>query len=515
MKQLQVMLFGGQMKSVHAKFSVKNPATLSDKASPTELTDAHQKISKLKEELSLLREAFGSLSKDEERYRLMFENVILGYFSMDENARLIDANNAFLNFLGYSREELIGKRFAELLAEGVDYHINVSFPRFKRTGITNNIEWKIKKKDGSIGMVLMNGRVRYDEQGNFIQTHCMMNDITEQRKAEEALVKSEKEKALILDVMSDCVVYHDDGMKILWVNKMAAESAGMSLQELDGTCCFSSIYGRTVPCEGCPVTTAFTTKQPCTGEMRINTKVLVIGAYPVLDSQGNLMGVVQVTRDVTSQRELEKQILDASDKEQQRIGQDLHDGLGQHLTGISFLASVLHQQLSNRSIGEAVDALRIMEHSNTALGLMRTIVKGLCPVSNDPGGLMLSLRALTSNIEKLYGISCCFICREPVLIHNNTMATHLYYISNEAINNAVKHSGGNHIEVSLERDANIVQLRISDNGTGCLLENNNELKGIGLRTMAYRCKMIGADIKISSVPAEGTTITCSLPVSEI
>jgi signal transduction histidine kinase len=212
---------------------------------------------------------------------------------------------------------------------------------------------------------------------------------------------------------------------------------------------------------------------------------------------------------------LEKQMLNMSDQEQQRIGQDLHDGLGQHLTGISFLASVLHQQLSDHALNEAHDAERIVKHSNTALGLMRNLVKGLCPVSNHPDGLMMALRALTANIEKLYGISCQFTCQEPVLIPDTTMATHLYYISSEAINNAVKHSGGNHIDVSLERDDHVIRLIISDNGMGGFLDKEDEQKGIGLRTMEYRCKMIGAGVSIQSTAAEGTTITCTLPVNGI
>ena len=477
------------------------------------LADARKTISDLEAELESLRKQYQKLNKDEQRYRLMFENVLLGYFSMDENARIIDANNAFLDFLGYSREELIGKRFADLLAEGVDYHLNVSFPRFKKTGITRNIEWKIKKKDGSIADVLMNGRVRYDEQGNFIQTHCMMNDITEQRKAEAALTKSEKEKALILDVMSDRVIYHDPNMKILWANRVAAEASGKSLSELEGTFCFSSFHGKSSPCGGCPVVAAFKTKKSCAKEMRINNKVLVIGAYPVLDLREKIVGVVQVARDATEQRQLERRILDASDREQQRIGQDLHDGLGQHLTGISFLSSVLHQQLCSGAAEAAQDAARIMEHSNTALGLMRTLVKGLCPVNNDPEGLMLSLRALTSNIETLYGISCRFLCGKPVTIHHKAIATHLYYISNEAINNAVKHSGGTHITVSLEQDGDVIRLMVSDNGIGGIIDQSKRIKGIGLRTMEHRCKIIGAELRIQSRPAEGTTIICSIPVN--
>ncbi|WP_168206037.1 PAS domain S-box protein [Geobacter sp. FeAm09] len=479
-----------------------------------EAAETHTTAGGLEEELLRLRTAYDNLKKSEERYRLMFENVPLGYLSMDQNARLIDANNALLDFLGYSRDEFIGKRFADLLVEGVDYHLNVTFPAFKKSGISQNIVWKVRKKDGSVAIIQMNGRVRYDENGNFIQTHCMMQDITEQKKAEKALRKSEQEKALILGAMSDRVIYHDADMRILWANRVAADSSGLPLSEMEGKYCYAVWHQRTEPCEGCPVAAAFQTRQVCTGEMHVNNKVMLIGGYPVLDDNGTFLGVVQVSKDTTERRLLEKQILDMSSREQQRIGHDLHDGLGQHLTGISFLASALHCQLSGASPEESDDAKQIAEHANAALSLMRSLVKGLCPVNKDAKGLMLSLDSLAANVENMYGIACRFRCDEPVLIHNNLIATHLYYITNEAVNNAVKHSKGSCIAISLSCDGDMIRLAVADNGQGGFLETYNGQKGIGLRTMEYRCKMIGAALRLQSTASEGTTVTCSLPVSE-
>ncbi len=479
-----------------------------------DLAESRANMAALVREFSQLNDAYVDLLKSEERYRLMFENVPLGYMSMDENARLIDVNKAFADFFGYSYNEIVGKQFADLLAEGVDYHRSTSFPAFKRLGYANDITWKVRKKDGSIAIVVVNGRVRYDENGDFIQTHCMMMDITKHRKAEEALRKAEREKALILGAMSERVIYYDENRRIIWANHVAAKTAGMAIEEMAGKFCFELMHKSATPCDGCPAMIVFQTHSAHAGEIQVDGKVLEMSAHPVFDEQNHFVGVVQIAADITERKQLERELLDISSKERRRIGHDLHDGMGQQLTGISFLATALHNQLTNLQPDAAESAARIAQSADSALKLMRSILQGLCLVTAEPQGLMSALTILASNTTGICRIECVFSCNRPVMMTDYTAASHLFNIAQEAVCNAVKHSKCSCIRITLEQRRDFVKMFIQDNGCGFTPQPGDQ-HGMGQRTMRYRASIIGATIEIKGTTGEGTTVTCLVPSSRL
>ena len=170
--------------------------------------------------------------------------------------------------------------------------------------------------------------------------------------------------------------------------------------------------------------------------------------------------------DITERKHLEKTILEVSGREQRRIGQDLHDGLGQHLTGIAFMSKVQEQKLMEKSLPEAGDAAKIVKLVNEAIHKTRELARGLLPVVSDAQGLMSALQQWAGEVEDLFGISCRFQCFTPVLIHDDTVATHLYYIAREAVNNAIKHGHARQIVIRLAADQEQGALSITDNGSG-------------------------------------------------
>jgi len=464
----------------------------------------------LAERFSKLNEAYKLLKRSEERYRLVFDNLPLGYMSMDENARIIDANRAFLDFFGYSYDEFVGRPFADFIAEGVEYHREVAFPEFKRKGVVKNLVWKVVKRDGSLAIVSMNGRVRYDEKGQFIQTHCMMMDITEHRKAEEALRKSEKEKALILGVMSERVLYHGLDRRIIWANRVAEETSGMSSEQLLGKNCFEVLRNRSAPCEDCPAMRVFDTHKPEKGEACVDGKVLEMAAHPVMDEQNRFVGVVQISSDVTERKLLEKRILELSSKERSDIGRDLHDGLGQYLTGISILATALRKQLPQEMSDARVTVQQIVDSAESAKGIMRSILQGLCLVSDEPQGLASALSVLSSNITTLHGISCSLVSEDSASVSDHTVSTQLFFIAQEAVNNAVKYSSCCRIRILLRTSKRAVRLSVIDDGHGFSV-HSTQGNGMGLRIMRYRAFIVGASLQVKST-SEGTTVTCVAPL---
>ena len=172
-----------------------------------------------------------------------------------------------------------------------------------------------------------------------------------------------------------------------------------------------------------------------------------ISLSPLETEEGVL--VSSAIRDISERKRLEKTVLEISEREQRRIGQDLHDGLGQHLTGIAFLTKVQERRLAESHSPEAADAAKIVELVNDAIRKTRELARGLLPVVSDAHGLMSALRLYAGEIEDLFGIVCRFECEQAVLIHDAPMATHLYHIAQEAVNNAIKHGRAKNILIRL------------------------------------------------------------------
>jgi two-component system, LuxR family, sensor kinase FixL len=213
-----------------------------------------------------------------------------------------------------------------------------------------------------------------------------------------------------------------------------------------------------------------------------------------------------IVRDISERVDLQREVLDASSLEQRRIGQDLHDGLGQDLTGIAMLTNVVHTSLRRRDDSEADKVAEIADLADRARSHLRSLVKGLSPVSLGGDGFMVAMRDLTSTAEELFGITCRLECDTPVVVGDIGVATHLYYIAREALNNAVQHGGADSVVVSISLDSGQITMSIEDNGVG-LPDDWRRREGNGLRIMRYRAKMIGGSFDLRPASPRGTVVT--------
>lgn len=215
-------------------------------------------------------------------------------------------------------------------------------------------------------------------------------------------------------------------------------------------------------------------------------------------------------RDISDRIKLEGEILQAGEREQLRIAQDLHDGLGQLLAGTAYLTSNLRQDLAAKALPEAQQAGRILEVINEAIAQTRSLARGMSPVEPEPNGLMVALAALAERTLKMFRVRCHFNCRRPVLIADNLVATHLFRIAQEAITNAIKHGKSSRIQIRLAETPAKITLAITDNGTG-LPARQRKKTGMGLRIMHHRAEMIGGILTIQNNPGGGTTVLCTTP----
>jgi PAS domain S-box-containing protein len=215
-------------------------------------------------------------------------------------------------------------------------------------------------------------------------------------------------------------------------------------------------------------------------------------------------------RDITERKRLEKEILEISEREQRRIGQDLHDGLCQHLAGIEMLAQVLAQKLAPKSKDASARATEISTAVREAISQTRLLARGLSPVTLESEGLMSALTELAVNTEKMFRVKCALVCPDVVKFDDHAAATHLFRIAQEAVSNALKHGKAKNISISLTESANHLHLRVDDDGAG-FPEKFSASTGMGLRIMQTRIGMVGGSLTIERQPAGGTSVIFAAP----
>lgn len=208
-------------------------------------------------------------------------------------------------------------------------------------------------------------------------------------------------------------------------------------------------------------------------------------------------------------RHLQEEIVHISDREQQRIGQDLHDGICQILAGIDMVARVLKNKLVTGSPNEAAQAEIISTYARRAMAQSRLLARGLSPLEMGSHGLMVALQDLAAYTRQLFQIDCVFICDPPVLMNDNTRSTHLYRIAQEATNNAVKHAQAKKITITLTREDEGVLVCVEDDGRGMPADYAHS-SGMGLKTMQYRAQTIGARLEILPNTPCGTMVRVTL-----
>jgi PAS domain S-box-containing protein len=232
------------------------------------------------------------------------------------------------------------------------------------------------------------------------------------------------------------------------------------------------------------------------------------------DDRGSVVGMEGVTRDISQRKRFERELSELITKQQQRMGQELHDELGQQLVGARLIASGLQQALtgqSHPSAGPAAELVTALSHAETSV---RQLIKGVRPVEVAANGLMAALGDLVDSTRRLSGVPCVFRCEQPVAIEDSHTATQLFYIAREAVHNAVKHASARTITIDLAGGAQQLQLGVADDGRG-MPADPDSLSGMGLRIMRHRAAVIGAGLVIDTAAGGGTRVTCRLPVEQM
>jgi len=221
-----------------------------------------------------------------------------------------------------------------------------------------------------------------------------------------------------------------------------------------------------------------------------------------------------LVQEMSERGRLEREIIDLSERQQRRFGQELHDAVCQELTGVTIAAHMLSRKLAGAGHEDASHASELAYMADHALETTRSVARGFFTAGFDSAGLAEALRETARRTEAQNRISCVIRWQENLTISNEDIVIHLFRIAQEAIHNAVKHAAASHLEVSLRSDEKMLQLVIEDDGKG-LPPVKNRGKGLGLRIMEYRAGLIGAEFETEQSAKGGMRVVCRVPIDKL
>ena len=236
---------------------------------------------------------------------------------------------------------------------------------------------------------------------------------------------------------------------------------------------------------------------------------LIAWSCTSLRKEGVVEYVIASGIDITEHRRLEQEVLRVSELEQRRIGQDLHDGLCQHLAGIELMTQALEEKLKKTSRSNAPRAAEIAAQIRESIRQTKHLARGLSPVALEDNGLMSALHELATNITSMFRVNCTFRSDAAVLLGDVATATHLFRIAQEAASNAIRHGQAKNIEIVLQKTPERILLLVNDDGKG-LPKTSSAGHGMGLRIMQYRAGIIRGSIALQHRDGGGTTVVCSV-----
>jgi PAS domain S-box-containing protein len=439
-----------------------------------------------------------------EQLRAVTENVPDLLLLTDLEMRIQFANRSML---GHAPQDLIGRSILELVPEEERDPVREVHARALATRCPQAYESRHLIGGETHWFENRVGLVMHDGQPTGLTISSM--EITARRRGEEAL----KIQARILDAMREGVLVLDSSSVIRLANGAIQRLTGYEPRELIG--------------RPARELTRYTEAQYEQAQAEIDRQLaeddfcardidclhrdgscLTAGCVITPIAIGGQAHRLVVLEDVTQRRELEREIIDIANREQRRIGNDLHDGLGQELTGVALMLTGLAGRLRRERSPATGDAEEIVTLVNSAIDSARALAHGVSPVSIERGGLPSALRALAVRASDMYGATVRFRGKVwPQLTLDAARCDHLFRIAQEAVNNAVKHGRASQIVIDLHVTADTVTLTVRDNGSG-LASDAQLSRGMGLKIMHYRASMLSGSVVLEPVEGGGLQVVC-------
>ena len=454
-----------------------------------------------------------ALRISEEKFSRTFRAapISLSITSLDDGL-IMEVNDEFLRNTGYTRSDIIGRTVFDINIWEPPGDRERIIPLLRQGHTIKNIEIRFRHKNGDLHNYIYSAEPIMLDGVNCIIS--IFFDITEKKQLENALRLSEEMYKTIFESSGSAMGIVKNDLLIL-VNEGMVKLSGYSKKQIEGKMKWQEFV---IP--------------EYVREIRKNAREL--GAdeaslinqneFKIKDIDGKIKDVYCLTAlgpapqqyvvtliDMTEYNYLLGQINEISKREQQRVGELLHDNLIQYLTGISLLIRTLEIKKQTGRTIEMKDIRKLHDLISESLSLAKKLLKGLFLVEIDYEGLPSTLKNLATSVSEIYDITCTFEEENEADDIDVIKATELYYIANEAVHNAVKHGAADTISILLRNSINDITLEVTDNGCGFQDKNIRECGGFGLKLMKFRAKMVGAKIYIrNNSDCCGVKITCRL-----
>ncbi|WP_200240169.1 CheR family methyltransferase [Thiohalocapsa halophila] len=366
-------------------------------------------------------------------------------------------------------------------------------------------EYRYRRPDGDYVDVLERGAVDRDADGKAMRLLGCMLDVSDLKATQQALAEREARLRAVLDAAADAIVTTDAEGHIQSFNAAAEAMFGYSADDISGTS-VRKLLSATDAAQADPLVDREDRQPQLLNGHRATGDDFPLELSARFDPTQNLW--VLVGRDVTEWRRLERDVIDLSTRQQEELGREIHDGLGQELTALVMLAHSLRRQLDQHQAQQSAEAFAQLEdYLRHALESCRSIARGLSAEVSAPG-LENALAELAAGMERASGIPCRFTHTGPSGAVGEHQAAHLYRIAQEALSNALRHAEAKHVDMSLEVGETELTLRVRDNGQGIAPDAK---RGLGLRLMAYRAGMLGGTCVAEPAAGGGTLVACRIP----
>lgn len=454
-----------------------------------------------------------------EHYRGLFENNTAGVIFVDRKLVITGVNRTLVKMLGRKKSELVGSKLIELCDEGTR----------RKTARDLKQATACPQECQTLEMVLSNTKTGplntrasltffMDAEGRLDGGVILLTDVTGQQKTlRELWEKNQFYEALIRDASVMIMVLDAQGI-VTEMNRAAERISGYKLAELRGQAVWQLFAHEPSQAE----LARERIEQLMNGELEHVADPLrfIRKDHSVchVETQTSLLrrpdgtpgGFVTTAVDVTERMRLESELVRIVEDEQTRIGNDLHDGLGQMLTGAATLLEILAGSLEGK---QRQDGMRVYEILREAVNEARRISHGLSPAAVKNRGLSGGLRLLADHINAVGQVRCVTDIDPSVRVTDPANETHLYRIAQEALSNAVRHSKTELIKLTLRKHGGECYLEVRDRGTG-FDASHPKSDGIGLRVMRHRANIIGASLSIDTAPGWETVVRCRFPLPE-
>lgn len=444
------------------------------------------------------------------------ESILHGVLITDLRGHITYWNKSCETIFGYIEKEILGKPIRLLY----DDDNQMTFKEVVTQSIENGIvagRWHGRHKDGSRVWVDVRARILHDEDEK--REYCVLSvcDVSKLKTAENELSDNKALAEAILDTSVDAIITINEKGEILSLNRAASNMFGYESHQ---------VTGRNIkilmPFPHNENHDSYINNYLETGEKKIIGKGREVQGlkkdgtiFPIelsvsevkMDGKRIFAGII---KDLSGRRELEKRILKIGNEERQRIGRDLHDGLGQMLTGIRMISENLARKLKANGVPGAEEVQEISGMIQEADEYTRTLSRDMVQVDLEKNGLSVALRNICERVEKMTGITCNYIETGEVDVEDHTLSLHLYRIVQEALNNIIKHADASNISVRFSKNREHVSLIIDDDGRGFDTEED-QFQGSGIQIMKYRAGIMGGILEIVRTKEGLTRIRCIVP----